>query len=79
MEILTLGWVSLLVVFTWSIAMVVWVVTDFKSSGNDSSECSSFNCFWPANSCFWGIVYLTMAEWRDRRRQDREKRSAKRR
>lgn len=26
-----------------------------------------------------GIVYLTMAEWRDRRRQDREKRSAKRR
>jgi cytochrome b6-f complex subunit 8 len=24
MEILTLGWVSLLVVFTWSIAMVVW-------------------------------------------------------
>jgi biopolymer transport protein ExbB/TolQ len=26
-----------------------------------------------------GIVYLTVAEWRDRRRQDREKRSAKRR
>ncbi|MBF2014588.1 MAG: cytochrome b6-f complex subunit PetN [Rivularia sp. T60_A2020_040] len=24
MAILTLGWVSLLVVFTWSIAMVVW-------------------------------------------------------
>jgi cytochrome b6-f complex subunit 8 len=24
MEILTLGWVSLLVIFTWSIAMVVW-------------------------------------------------------
>ncbi|MBN3907073.1 MULTISPECIES: cytochrome b6-f complex subunit PetN [unclassified Nostoc] len=24
MEILTLGWVALLVVFTWSIAMVVW-------------------------------------------------------
>ncbi|MDH6061619.1 cytochrome b6-f complex subunit PetN [Chrysosporum bergii ANA360D] len=24
MEILTMGWVSLLVVFTWSIAMVVW-------------------------------------------------------
>ncbi|MCP6758253.1 cytochrome b6-f complex subunit PetN [Pelatocladus sp. BLCC-F211] len=24
MEILTLGWVSLLAVFTWSIAMVVW-------------------------------------------------------
>ncbi|MDF5717513.1 MAG: cytochrome b6-f complex subunit PetN [Rhizonema sp. PD38] len=24
MEVLTLGWVSLLVVFTWSIAMVVW-------------------------------------------------------
>ncbi|RAM52842.1 cytochrome b6-f complex subunit PetN [Mastigocladus laminosus UU774] len=24
MEILTLGWVTLLAVFTWSIAMVVW-------------------------------------------------------
>ncbi|MUL37819.1 cytochrome b6-f complex subunit PetN [Gloeocapsopsis dulcis] len=24
MEILTLGWVTLLVAFTWSIAMVVW-------------------------------------------------------
>ncbi|KAB8330428.1 MULTISPECIES: cytochrome b6-f complex subunit PetN [Brasilonema] len=24
MEILTLGWVALLVVFTWSISMVVW-------------------------------------------------------
>ncbi|PPS44801.1 cytochrome b6-f complex subunit PetN [Chroococcidiopsis sp. TS-821] len=24
MEILTLGWVMLLVTFTWSIAMVVW-------------------------------------------------------
>ncbi|HCF29470.1 MAG TPA: cytochrome b6-f complex subunit PetN [Leptolyngbyaceae cyanobacterium] len=24
MEILTLGWVALLVTFTWSIAMVVW-------------------------------------------------------
>ncbi|WP_009632791.1 cytochrome b6-f complex subunit PetN [Synechocystis sp. PCC 7509] len=24
MEILTLGWVSLLVLFTWSISMVVW-------------------------------------------------------
>ncbi|MEO1430522.1 MAG: cytochrome b6-f complex subunit PetN [Rivularia sp. (in: cyanobacteria)] len=24
MAILTLGWVSLLVVFTWSISMVVW-------------------------------------------------------
>ncbi|HEY9813844.1 MAG TPA: cytochrome b6-f complex subunit PetN [Candidatus Sericytochromatia bacterium] len=24
MDILTLGWVSLLVLFTWSIAMVVW-------------------------------------------------------
>ncbi|MBP5974854.1 cytochrome b6-f complex subunit PetN [Brasilonema sp. CT11] len=24
MEILTLGWVTLLVVFTWSISMVVW-------------------------------------------------------
>ncbi|ARV57513.1 cytochrome b6-f complex subunit PetN [Nostocales cyanobacterium HT-58-2] len=24
MDILTLGWVSLLVVFTWSISMVVW-------------------------------------------------------
>ncbi|AFZ31506.1 MULTISPECIES: cytochrome b6-f complex subunit PetN [Chroococcaceae] len=24
MEILTLGWVTLLVTFTWSIAMVVW-------------------------------------------------------
>jgi len=28
MEILTLGWVSLLVTFTWSIAMVVWGATD---------------------------------------------------
>jgi cytochrome b6-f complex subunit 8 len=24
MDILTLGWVSLLVLFTWSISMVVW-------------------------------------------------------
>jgi hypothetical protein len=24
-----------------------------------------------------GIVYLTLADWRDRRRQDKEKRSAK--
>ncbi|HEY9603490.1 MAG TPA: cytochrome b6-f complex subunit PetN [Allocoleopsis sp.] len=24
MDILTLGWVSILVLFTWSIAMVVW-------------------------------------------------------
>ncbi|HEY9728533.1 MAG TPA: cytochrome b6-f complex subunit PetN [Chroococcales cyanobacterium] len=24
MDILTLGWVSVLVLFTWSIAMVVW-------------------------------------------------------
>jgi hypothetical protein len=24
-----------------------------------------------------GIVYLTLADWRDRRRQDQEKRSAK--
>ncbi|AFZ14362.1 MAG TPA: cytochrome b6-f complex subunit PetN [Oculatellaceae cyanobacterium] len=24
MDILTLGWVSLLVLFTWSIAMVIW-------------------------------------------------------
>ncbi|WP_071590640.1 cytochrome b6-f complex subunit PetN [Gloeocapsa sp. PCC 73106] len=29
MDILTLGWVSLLVVFTWSISMVVWARNGF--------------------------------------------------
>jgi len=29
MDILTLGWVSLFVLFTWSIAMVVWARSGF--------------------------------------------------
>ena len=29
MDILTLGWVSILALFTWSIAMVVWARSGF--------------------------------------------------
>lgn len=52
MDILSLGWVSVLVVFTWSIAMVVWGRNGWsKRRGNVHPDCSSFSSFWPLADC----------------------------
>lgn len=79
MAILTLGWVSLLVVFTWSIAMVVWGVTDYRSIV-ESPFLSILALFAVALlvAVTGGVGYLTLADWRDRRLRENEKRETKR-
>ena len=86
MDILTLGWVSLLVVFTFSISLVVWGRKRFLSTGkyllmSAVFEAQAYSILIVAAIALLlvvtgSVIYLTAIEWRDRRRRSQNRKDA---